>query len=258
MSVASSGGGGDFRVGDVLSRSWTLLSANFLFFIALSALVYAVIIAVVFVVTLIAMAAGVMGGGRPSTALIVLIAIVAFATLIFAYVAIIVSQGALLFGAFQNLRGQPVRIGESLRKALGRLGALVGIGLLSALAMLLGLILLVFPAVMLFCMWVVAVPVCMVEGLGATASMSRSAALTKGYRWKILGIFALIFLGRWIAQQLVQLALTPISPTLGLVAGFIMSALLSLYGYAAIIMTYHDLRVAKEGVDTTQIASVFD
>jgi hypothetical protein len=30
------------------------------------------------------------------------------------------------------------------------------------------------------------------------------------------------------------------------------------YWNCAIIMTYHDLRVAKEGIDTGQIASIFD
>jgi hypothetical protein len=88
--------------------------------------------------------------------------------------------------------------------------------------------------------------------------MSRSSGLTKGYRWQMLGIFAIIFFGRAFVTQLVQLGLAPISQVVATVAGVIVSSVLALYGFCAVIMTYHDLRVAKEGVDTTQIASVFD
>ena len=35
-------------------------------------------------------------------------------------------------------------------------------------------------------------------------------------------------------------------------------ALWTAYYSIAVVMTYHDLRVAKEGIDIEQIASVFD
>jgi hypothetical protein len=102
------------------------------------------------------------------------------------------------------------------------------------------------------------VPACVVEGLGPIESMSRSAALTKGYRWQMLGIGAIVFIARTVVSQMVQLGLAPVSPVLAAVAGVIASSVLALYGFCAVIMTYHDLRVAKEGVDTEQIAAVFE
>jgi hypothetical protein len=41
-------------------------------------------------------------------------------------------------------------------------------------------------------MWMVALPACVVEGLGPIKSLGRSANLTKGHRWKILGIFLVL------------------------------------------------------------------
>jgi hypothetical protein len=255
MSVAT-GGSGYFSIGDVLTRAWTLLTANLLFFIGVTAIVYAVVIGVVAVAVGIAIAAGVAGGN--SSGAQVVIGIMIFVGAIFALAAVMASQAALLFGAFQYLRGIPVRIGESLRRGMGRIWPLIGLGLLSGLAMGFAFILLIVPCIILMCMWFVAVPACVVEGLGPIESMSRSAALTKGFRWHVLGIAALVFFGRLVITQLVQLGLAPVNSVLAAIAGVLVSTFLALYGYCAVIMTYHDLRVAKEGVDTTQIASVFD
>ena len=47
-------------------------------------------------------------------------------------------------------------------------------------------------------------------------------------------------------------------PVIGSVAKVIWQALLGAYGAILVVVTYHDLRVAKEGVDTDQIAAVFE
>src|SRR5579883_3290873 len=64
--------GGDFRVGDVLSRAWTVLTANLLFFIGISALIYVIMIVAVVAVVFLAVAAGQFGPGRFGPLLIVL------------------------------------------------------------------------------------------------------------------------------------------------------------------------------------------
>ena len=46
--------------------------------------------------------------------------------------------------------------------------------------------------------------------------------------------------------------------TIGLVANLLWSALIGAFSAILGVVTYHDLRVAKEGVDTDQIAAVFD
>jgi hypothetical protein len=261
MSVPSSvggrdypgSGGGDFRIGDVLSRAWTILSNNLLFFIGLSALVYVVMIAIVVLVVLMAVATGQFGRGGFG-ALVVLLGIISALAVI---VVSMVGQAAMLFGAFQYLRGLPVRMGESLSRAFTRIGPLIGATLLVSICVGFGLLALLVPGIILFCMWAVVIPVCVVEGSGPTASMSRSAALTKGHRWKVFGIFLLIWLIS-VAIQVVQVVLAQVSSVLASLFSLGAGVVLAAYIHCIIIMIYHDLRVAKEGVDTTQIASVFD
>jgi hypothetical protein len=113
------------------------------------------------------------------------------------------------------------------------------------------------PPFILFVMWLVAVPACVVEGQGAIASMFRSADLTKGFRWKITGI-ALLIIVVTILARFVQFGVTLISPWLGFLFALIWFVFWIAYIDCVVIMSYHDLRVAKEGVDTSQIASVFD
>ena len=47
-------------------------------------------------------------------------------------------------------------------------------------------------------------------------------------------------------------------PAVGLILELVWDALTGAFNAVMVVVTYHDLRVAKEGVDTDQIASVFD
>jgi hypothetical protein len=48
------------------------------------------------------------------------------------------------------------------------------------------------------------------------------------------------------------------SDILSILARLLWGALYGAYNAIAVVMSYHDLRVAKEGIDIEQIASVFD
>ena len=132
-------------------------------------------------------------------------------------------------------------------------------------------VLLVVPGVIVYLMWFVATPVCVVEQLGPFASMGRSRELTKGHRWKLLGLSLLILLPALIVSAIVGaivlstmgtggfLAMsTAMTGTLGKVVNMAWSAVWTAFFAIVIVVTYHDLRVAKEGVDTDQIAAVFE
>jgi uncharacterized membrane protein len=113
--------------------------------------------------------------------------------------------------------------------------------------------------VILAVMWFVSTPACVVEQLGPLASMARSSELTKGHRWKIFGMLLLVLIGAAIIGGVIgaALGLTGSSTlvTLGtLVWTGIWGALYAIF----VVVTYHDLRVAKEGTDVHQIAAVFD
>ena len=119
--------------------------------------------------------------------------------------------------------------------------------------------LLVIPAFIVATMLLVAMPACVVERLGPGKSMSRSSQLTKGHRWKIFGLWLLVMFVSGILQSvLIGLAGVIGGPILALIVFLAWSAIFGAFYAIMVVVIYHDLRVAKEGVDTDQIAAVFD
>ncbi len=115
------------------------------------------------------------------------------------------------------------------------------------------------PGLILFTMWFVAIPVCVVERLGPISSLGRSRRLTKGHRWKILGLLLLLYLIGIITSIFLGGTFTALGGTpLAMIGALIWSAIWGTFASVVIVVTYHDLRVAKEGIDTEQIIAVFD
>jgi hypothetical protein len=186
------------------------------------------------------------------------------------------SQAIVFYGAFQDMRRRPVSLTDGLRVGLGRVFPLIGLAVVAVavLAALMGAsfllgapglvfvaLLLVVPAALL--MWAMATPVCVVERLGPFRSLSRSRALTKGHRFRILGLLLLTLIFGWIVGAILDaiLALGPagsfgaaVTQTINLIWNALWTAFFAL----VIVVAYHDLRVAKEGIDTEQIAAVFE
>jgi hypothetical protein len=103
------------------------------------------------------------------------------------------------------------------------------------------------------------VPACVVEGLGPVQSMRRSAELTQGHRWRIFALWFAIL----VAEIFVQMGLDQVMRPFGyfalvLAPQVLWDILVSAFAAVATAVTYRDLRVAKEGVDTDQVATVFD
>jgi hypothetical protein len=249
---------GDFRLGHVFSRAWSVFSSNFLTFI---------------LVTGIASLPGLLipqpAPGAP---------VDPFQNLglgIFAFLLMIVlgtlSQAIVLYGAFQVMRGRPIDLAESARIGLRRFFPIVGLAISVSFLVFLASLLLVVPGLILFAMWFVATPACVVEQLGPFRSMGRSRELTKGHRWKIFGMQLLILIPAIVVGAIVGAVIfavsgaggflaigTALGTTLGQVVNLIWSAVWTAFYAIVIVVAYHDLRVAKEGVDTDQIAAVFE
>jgi hypothetical protein len=183
----------------------------------------------------------------------------------------------VVHAAFQDMRRRPVRLAESVKVGLRRVLSLLGLALLLALLVLLAfatilavipfttpflLILMPVPFLIIVTIYFVTTPVCVVEKRGPFASMKRSMQLTKGHRWKVFGLWLLLVALLLIASifiGLLGLALRAVGgPLLGAISSVVWYAIWIAYYAVTVAVTYHDLRVAKEGVDIEQIASVFD
>jgi hypothetical protein len=169
------------------------------------------------------------------------------------------SQAVIVHAAFDDMRNRPINMTESFKTGLRRFFPVLGVAICVPVLAGLAALALIFPASMVLTMLFVAAPVCVVERLGPIKSMGRSARLTKGHRWKIFGVWFATFL----VQSMVQSTLTGLPNASG--GSLLTTPLLVVWGaiygaFSAVlaVVTYNDLRGAKEGIDTDQIASVFD
>jgi hypothetical protein len=246
VSAAAPTAQGEFRIGRVFSQAMAVLSRNFLTFF-----VVALVAGLPRVLLLESAGRGVADG----TGAVAKIVLGIFLSIVLGTLA----QAVLLYGAFQDMRGRPVSLADCLRIGLARFFPIIGLAICMSVGIMVGFVLLIVPGVILAVMWFVSTPACVVEQLGPLASMARSSELTKGHRWKIFGMLLLVLIGAGIIGAVIGAALgltgSSILVTLGtLVWTGIWGAFYAIF----VVVTYHDLRVAKEGTDVHQIAAVFD
>lgn len=167
--------------------------------------------------------------------------------------------------------GQPVTLGRCLAGALGLILPLLGLYILGYLGFLLGLVLLVVPGVIVGLMWAVAGPALIVERCGVFAAFGRSRALTKGNRWRILGLLILLLVIFWMFMMVVGLLTIGTASVLAFsirqmsgqlpysyyVLMLVISTLTSAFTATVFANLYFALRTAKEGPRTEHLAEIF-
>ncbi|MEM9343336.1 MAG: hypothetical protein AAGA87_09835 [Pseudomonadota bacterium] len=185
----------------------------------------------------------------------------------------------IMFGAFTLLAydaklGRSARLGAYFSAAIKNLLPIAILTLIVAIIVYLGLALLIVPGLWLMGVFCVIVPAIVVENAGFGA-LGRSASLTKGYRWPIIGlwlvfiIIALIFFA--IIGGIVGVVVfasidaagggVPNISTGALVIFLMLTAVLSglMYGLLSIpaALVYARLREIKEGISVDSMADVF-
>lgn len=85
-------------------------------------------------------------------------------------------------------------MGALVAAAVPFVGPLLGAGILSALGLLAGFLLLFVPGLYLMTIWAVLAPVIVVEKSGVIAAFGRSRALVRGNGWPVFGILVVAFL----------------------------------------------------------------
>ena len=183
----------------------------------------------------------------------------------------------LVFGVFQSLRGQPVSIYQSLMQGLrvrfpviggvvimGLIWAAMGgraFGATFALSGSSGGIISVFVfviAIYVTCILWVIVPAAVVEGR-VLSSFGRSMDLTKGNRWRVLGLLILVGIFSGIVGQIA----ISVGEAIGSNSSIILltwaaTAATSAIGAVVITVAYYRLCLVKDGVPEDEIAAVFD
>ena len=237
--AATGGLAGEFRIANIFGQSFAILSRDFLPFVLLTALATSPNL-------LVALAGGV-ESHLVSSVLAILLGLVLGS----------LAQAFVLHGAFQHMMGREVRAGESLAVALARFFPIIGTSVCVTFAIAFGSLLLILPGITWLMMWWVAVPVCVVEGLGPIHSMRRSRELTRGHRWKLFEIFVLLIILDVVASSLLGLVVAGVGAIPSAVVTWVWMAVYTAFSAIVAITAYHDLRVLKDGVDTQQIAAGF-
>lgn len=243
---------GAFSVGGVIKRSFGAYFANFVPFTVLALILYLPSL----LYGLASMEDALSGDPAAYSAGDVVFMIISF---VLTYILI----GALVYGTVQHLGGQRPTLGSIISRGLATVVPVIVIALLLSIVIGIGFVLLIVPGIFLIVVYSVVVPAAVVERPGIIGSFKRSWELTKGYRWPVLGILLVLVVILFILSFVVGavggvVAFSTNDFTLLIVINYIVSALSGALMSVAVAVTYHDLRVAKEGVSTTQIAAVFD
>jgi hypothetical protein len=238
------------RVGEIFSRSAKLFAAHWAAYGIVELFGYAPFVAVRYFLTIVDAAST--PPSELSDALIALASLVGS-------VGLILAHATIYFGAAREAGGLPFSLGQSLGAALRKSPALIGAALLVGIFSVLAAFLLIIPGVIVFCVYAVALPCCVVEGLGPIKSMSRSAFLSKGNRWRIFGIFLVFHVGLGFLNELIAvLSQAFAGPLWSAGASMLLGGLIGAFGAVLMGVLYTRLRVAREGVDSDQIARIFD
>ena len=224
-----------FSVGSILSRTFSTLFKNPLVYFGLPLLV--TIPAAIFVFVFQSTAGIILG---------------VFAALIFG----LAIQGAIAYAVYQGLKGNVASIGDALRLGMSRIGTIILATILVGLCVGLGTLLLFIPGIIITCMLAVTIQACVIERLGATESLGRSADLTNGYRLKIFCLVLLLYIGTAILNGLCQ-SIFGASVT-GEIFSFLISLAVTSFSSVMYATIYYDLRMVKEGASLDTLANVFD
>ncbi|MGF1594413.1 MAG: hypothetical protein ACFCUW_14105 [Kiloniellaceae bacterium] len=255
--------GEPFRIGSCLARALSVYFAYFISFNAMGLLVMLpgfLVLTMFFGNLLVGLVPGVMAAeGRfhisPGVALGFLGAFVAVLSVMYLLIA------AAACGALQYLQGSNMPASAAVERGLYRIVPLVALAAITAVLVLLGSLLLVVPGIVIALTFCVAVPVQMVERPGIRASFSRSRELTSGARWQLFGLFLIAIGGSVAAVAVVALPFNLLLPEGGpmtLVATMIggtIQLFTTVFLAVVVAVAYHDLRRAKDGVSTAQLAA---
>lgn len=181
-----------------------------------------------------------------------------------------ITQGALVRTTVAFSEGGKATMGESIMAGLRAAVPLLLLALLTAVAISIGLVLLIVPGVILYVLWSVAAPALVEERLGPLEALGRSRHLTSGARWKVFGLILILFVMYCLFVALVGL-LSVISyggldefaaggPTLSLgdmAFNLVSSTIISAVGAVMLSSLYVELRDWKDGPRTEALADIF-
>lgn len=215
----------------VLTEAWSLYKAHWQHLLTIALAVYAA-------VAVIGLVLGLLFEGWFAGILIALVSTVATFWL----------QGALVKAVEDVRDGRPdLSFAETLGRVRPQLPAILVAGILAALGILLGLLLLIVPGLVLLTWWVLVIPVVVLENRRASEAFGRSRELVRGYGWNVFGVIVLTILVLIGFRIVLDLVLFPLSNELqSFVTELIVGTVATPFAVVAWTLLYFRLRHAHE------------
>lgn len=185
------------------------------------------------------------------------------------------SWAGVVGGMLKQERSGQVTFGDCVQLALSGFLPSLGIIVLYWLGVMLGWLFIVVPGVILICMWSVALPAKLAEGIGVFDAFSRSRELTRGNRLSIFWILLLLVIAYYIVSAMLTAGLfgsaglgalqrletgeglqrfgtiaAVVSIPIGLVSGLVLRAVVA--------SLYIETVLVKDGGRRGDVAGVFD
>lgn len=165
-------------------------------------------------------------------------------------------QAMLIVATIRDMRSQDVDIGLCFAEAMKRFLPLIGLAILSLLGIGLGLILFIVPGVILLLMWMVAVPVMVVENLNITDSLKRSAELASGSKGMMFLLMVIFIIASGMLSGMAE-GIGFFDSTTSVVMTVIAETAVAAVQAAGIAAIYVELRTVKEGPFTDTLSDIF-
>jgi hypothetical protein len=216
--------------GEVMRRTWEVYRANWRRLIAIAAIVF---------VPLGGIAAALALAGWPGLV----------AANVLSLAATFLVQGALV-KAVEDLRDGQVDLGiaETFGHAGAQLLPLVAAGLLAAIGIFIGLLLLIVPGLVLWTWWLVVPAVIVLEHRPVLESFRRSRELVRGTAWPVFGVVVLTVLILIALGLAIAILLAPVDSDLwrGFLGQAVADSLAAPFVAVAWTLTYFRLREIEE------------
>jgi len=169
-------------------------------------------------------------------------------------------SAVLIVCASQAYLGDPIDVAAAVRKAVPRLPFVLVGALLRYIVFFLGVFTLFIGTLYFMARWFAVTPTIVLERRGVGASLSRSAALSKGRKGHILGTYllvAIIYLPLAVGVQIAAVLLLK-----NLTLQTIVTALFTILVYPVVAITeallYFDTRIKNEGFDIEVMAGALE
>ena len=163
--------------------------------------------------------------------------------------------GFVVYMASELYLGRDTDAFDTIRTVAPRIPSIFIASMLQSVAIGLGLVLFLFPAVWVSAVLFAVIPVVVLEGRGAFGGFDRSQKLSAGQKTHILSALGLIVMIRVIvAVGGGFIALVAPTPELRYVVATVAEMLVYPLLGIAITLVYYDVRIRKEGFDIEMMA----